>query len=167
MTDTELEKPVKRTHAFYDWHECEKFIEAKYGFKVRDVAGKWTWSAASYAKQRELITRLASEFGANTDHYMKARPVDYTPEEKALSAAFKAQWPLLEKAFIAEHGEEPEYQDFWHWIVGAKEINNGSTFSLYKDDADFDMSKWQKRVLMLFIDEFGDKDGEIEFEVSW
>lgn len=35
-----MDKPVKHTRTFYDYNECCKFIEEKYGYDTRNFAGK-------------------------------------------------------------------------------------------------------------------------------
>lgn len=58
---------------------------------------------------------------------------------------------------------EVEYQDFWHWIMDNKDIHNECFFELLEHDK-WNMNDWQKEILQLYIDEFGE---EIEFYVWW
>jgi hypothetical protein len=39
-----MNKPVKKEHeSHYDYNECQDWIESKYGYKVRDYLGKFTY----------------------------------------------------------------------------------------------------------------------------
>jgi len=58
------------------------------------------------------------------------------------------------------------YQDFWHYICDCTDIYNGCDFTMYSDWMD-DAEDWQKEILQHYFDEFGDENGEIEFNVLW
>lgn len=40
-------KPGKRRRDYYDYNECRDYLQARYGYKERDYAGRYTGSGAS------------------------------------------------------------------------------------------------------------------------
>lgn len=69
----------------------------------------------------------------------------------------------------------PPHQDFWHWMCDHFEISNGCDFFMSQEDLDSHieypgstpMEQWQIDIYKLFLKEFGGKNKEIHFEVSW
>lgn len=58
------------------------------------------------------------------------------------------------------------YQDFWHFILGHLEVNQGAihtmNFAYFRDASDQD---WQKEIAQLFVDEFGDQS--LKVMIDW
>lgn len=62
-----------------------------------------------------------------------------------------------------------KYLDFWHFMIDMFDIHNGCFITL-SDDYIIDNEKiepWQKEINDIFLDEFGGKNREATFWVSW
>lgn len=35
-----MNKPVKQTRTYYDYHQCQKYLQEKYGYDERDYFGR-------------------------------------------------------------------------------------------------------------------------------
>ena len=62
--------------------------------------------------------------------------------------------------------------NFWHWLIAQYEIHNGCDITIYRDMLeDEDPPEWQRTILGYLFTEFGDLNGEeqyeIEFNVWW
>jgi hypothetical protein len=66
---------------------------------------------------------------------------------------------------------EIPYLNFWHWVIDNYEISNGCFITFNKEvleNGSFrEDQKWAKEIYKLYIDEFADKDGELEMYVWW
>ena len=141
-------KPIKKTIKYFNYNECSDYIEKKYGYEERDYAGVSAYINSSLKKTNE-------KFGNNG--WYEVSKQDASPEQLE---AIKYHDELLQK--------EPEYQDFWHFLLDHHEINNGGFFTMNKDHLMKEASDWQKEILQHYFDEFDpDNKGEIEFYVSW
>jgi hypothetical protein len=143
-----IEKPQKTKRSAYDYNECSNYLQKKYGYNERDYAGKHKYWNVCKRKTNK-------KFGNNG--WYDTKPADMTPEQ---TEAHQYYNELLSK--------EPEYQDFWHFIIENYEIHNGCYFIMTKDLYEKEIKDWQKEILGYFFDEFDPKNtGEIEFFVCW
>lgn len=143
-----LIKPEKCARVRYDYHECSKYLETKYGYDERDYAGKFKY-------EKDCKKKVDDKYGDN-DWY-NTRPDDATPEQKE---AIDYYSELMKN--------QPSYQDFWHFIIDSNDIHNGCEFTMHKDYMMEDAEPWQKEILQHYFDEFdADGIGYIEFYVWW
>lgn len=70
---------------------------------------------------------------------------------------------------IKQKIRDVKYLDFWHWVIDHHDINNECfiTFSQETLDEEYDMEDWQKEIYKRYLDEFADKNGELEMYVWW
>jgi hypothetical protein len=83
----------------------------------------------------------------------------YKIDIRDYAGKFKCKWNN------GELGEEKPYQDFWHWVVQNKDVNNGSVVTLSSYDYT-ECEDWQQQILTFFLKEFG-KGKEATFWVEW
>lgn len=92
-----MEIPMYQPKPAIDFIPFMKLIEEKYGFKYRDMAGKYTWIA-------ELKKRIDEKYGDKT--WYNTKPVDMNENQKAAYEEYKQ-----------ELKNEPPYQDVWHYML--------------------------------------------------
>ncbi len=145
----EKPKPKKQTKSYLDYHECCKFLEQKYGYEERDYGGKY----AFHAKIKKILNEKYKD-----KTWWNIVPANYTKKQREIAN---------------EHDElmkmEPEYLDFWHWVVDHHEIHNPCYITFSKEQFN-EMTKepeWIQKIYGYYLKEFANKNGEVEMEVSW
>lgn len=146
-------KPKKKSRQSYDYSECRDFLEEKYGYSERDYLGR-------YAFGNKAVEKVSKKYGKS---WYTTIPTDFNEQEKLASEEYH-------KIML----DEPEYCDFWHWVCDhCYNVSNGCyiTFSReclesYKDD-DEGMPPFVKQIYSYYLDEFADKNGELEMWVEW
>lgn len=175
-----MNKPKKHKRKYFDYIECSKFLEQKYGYDERDYAN------SSYDKREN---KFINETGNIRPSYYSvgknkpnqyAYPIDDSPDwkyffdEKEVSIdewkIAKDKYDKWEEKFQSWQDENPRppYQDFWNWICDTYDITNGCSFTF--DESYPPYEDWQKEIFYRYMDEFG--TGEtghrtIDFEVNW
>ena len=148
MADMQLEikmdKPKKKVREYYDYHECSKFLEEKYKYQERDYLGRWSF-------QRECVDAVNKKYGKSW--YNKSASMFDEQERKASDEYDK----LMES--------QPEYKDFWHWVVDRYEVHNGGKITFTEGYADKE-EEFIKTIYNYYMTEFGE-DGELTMETSW
>lgn len=143
-----MKKPRKRAQKRYDYLECSRYLEQKYGYLERD-----------YARQGEFFQRCvrATNKKFSKNGWFETPPVDASPEQLEAIAYFDE----LMKA-------EPPYQDFWHFLLKHCAINgNGCDFTMSIELMEV-AEPWQQEILRHYFDEFDPKGSrEIQFHVWW
>jgi hypothetical protein len=131
---TKLKKPQKKTSKYFDYGECRDFINKKYHIDIDDYANHFA-SSNKWCKDR-------GELPANC-------PPGCSSSQLAKS---QAQFARYQSDVAAGKWQEPPFQCFWHFILDACGIGNGSEF--WMDGLD-PKEAWQQEILDLFLKEFG------------
>ena len=129
-------KPTPITKAAIDWNEAVKFIETQLGYDLRDASGK------------------ADHFVNWCRRHNKDNAGSNQEEQK--------QWSEYVTAPDGQQ-REPEYRDYWHFLIDHCDIHNGGSFIIYSWLLD-DCEPWQEAITQAFLDHFGD---ECEFWTDW
>jgi len=101
----------------------------------------------------ECTTFLEQKYNMNTEDYAGhfGKPAIHSP--------------TVRDAKPEEDGRPP-YWNFWHFICDHASPSNGSYFTMHQEWEDSMQYEWQKEILKLYLDEFGEND-KIEFYVWW
>jgi hypothetical protein len=140
-----MDKPVKQTKEYYDYHECSRYLEQKYGYNERDVAGRWKF-------QKELKGQIDAKYG--TSWYYTTRK----------DATFVELHALQEYADGMLH--QPPNLDFWGWMTDFYDVSNGC-FVTFQSENKTGTEDWVNQIYQYYIKEFADENGTLIMEVSW
>lgn len=91
--------PMKKQKAMIDFNPFMDELEEKYGFRYRDMMGKYKWV-------HETQERLCVEYGIDYKVWGNTSPLEM--DEKSL--AFKAIYDV-------EMKKQPPYRDGWHYFL--------------------------------------------------
>lgn len=157
--------------SYYDYHEMEHFVEAKYGFKTRDY--------------HNFKFKVKNSFAFNADHQhkweeehfpiLKKYQKDPLPNLRFNSEGKKffdskegnELWNKIREEYRKDpEGEAKEipYMDFWHFMLDNYfgDISNGCIRTVnWKDVRDCVKEDWQGEIVDCFVKEFGDKDYKV------
>lgn len=144
----ELEKPKPKTkkRTFLDYHECRDYLQEKYKYDERDYGGQEKF-------EKKVLAGINKKYG---DSWYTTAPKDFTKKQKEAHDLYRRMMK-----------NEPEYLDFWHWVVDNYEVHNGSFISFSKEALGCEMKDWQKEIYKHYLDEFADENGELEMWVEW
>lgn len=129
-----MNKPEKQTKSFYDYHQCSSFLEKKYGYNERDYAGNRKYEA-------EAKKSTDQKFGDSS--WYSAIPVDMNPKQKE---AYTFYQELMKS--------QPEYLNFWHWVVDHHDIHNGCEIVFSNEGYECIEEDWVKEIYKHYMDEF-------------
>ena len=138
-------KPRKIIEKLYNWDECIDFLEKKYNFNHRDFAG-------SFKFMSEKMEPIYKDLGCNYKNYEKI-PINI--QQRAF-AAYKEQF---------KH-QEPEYQDFWHFITATQYPSSGQIHFDRDDLLELQDGDWKAKIIGYILKEFGGKNQECTFRVE-
>lgn len=178
-----MKKPVKIKKEYLDYHECQNFLEKKYNYDETDYSkhfGQRERFIKDTGNVRPPYYAVKSDKGG---HY--AYPINNIdiwkffvgPSEKQYKEVTKEEWDKAKSNYDnweakfkewEKENPEPEYQNFWHWIIDRYEIHNGCEITFYESEPP--AKDWQKEIYMRYIEEFGEGEignREINFYVSW
>jgi hypothetical protein len=156
-----LEKPKPRTVVQLNWIECRNYINEKLRYDIEGCAPN---DYRIYEDQtgNKCPDRLKEDWVGDGDDWES----QCTPEETKWIADFKAWSDNIENTV------DFEYKDFWTWICGRFQINNGCYIYFTDDEflGDDETEQWVKDIYNAFLTEFAeyaDEDGTIAFWVEW
>ena len=142
-----MEKPVRKTKEYFNYQECSSYLQKKYGYNERDYLGKY-----KYIDKCKKETD--KKFGKNG--WWNATPSSMNDKQKE---AYNYYQELLKN--------EPEYCDFWHWVVDNYEVRNGCEITFCKEALDEIEEDWVETIYGYYITEFADENDEVNFWVEW
>lgn len=64
------------------------------------------------------------------------------------------------------HDDRP-YLDFWHWVVERFNVRNGDYITFERSEIEEIEQDWVREIYTRYIDEFADKNGNLEMYVGW
>lgn len=168
---TDLQKPTPRT--YYDYWECLKHVEAKYGINVLDVNGKMvTWMpralALSAGVYRDVGRRLGIE--NNLVELVIKESLIFIPKNtdqyEAAKSLVRVAAPEVTQAIADQLPPEPPHQDFTYWLqYHAEELTDG-LIAMKREHLAL-MEDWERGVAELFFAEFAPTEESITFSVPW
>jgi len=126
-------KPQPKSRSVFDYQECSMWIEQQLGYQLRDTL--------SSQQHFDCWCRLVGEEPRRLDNELYARYVAH-PQGKAA---------------------QPEYRDYWHFLVDHKQVNNPCEITI-GDELLQDGTAWQNDITRAFIAEFGNN---VRYWVEW
>ncbi len=140
-----MKKPTKHRIEYYDYYECCHYLEEKYGYEERDYGGQSKF-------HKKIKDKLDAEYG---EKWFYTPMCDLIGKDKEAHEKYEK---LMKK--------EPEYLDFWYWVVKRYQISNGGMITFCEGSADGEPD-WIKTIYDNYIKEFADEEGEILLMTSW
>jgi hypothetical protein len=142
----------------YNYNDMEKHINEKFHVYINDFAGRYHLPGDAKAPDWFLEWTMK-------EHGVK--------DMEDLSQIQKNDMPRYSKMFADyrdnHEKNEPPYQNFWHFILDDVfgEIDNGENMGVdfVEIKESFATEDWQRKILDMFIEEFGSKLVHVEF--SW
>jgi len=128
-----MKKPQPKTREpVLDFNECTEYIEKKHHIQTRDYANS------------------SAQFGEWCD----AKGYGKTDPEGNDRGSSQIWFAQFQADIVAGLVVDKPYQDFWHWLIDVVDIRNGGTIELSEELGE-GAEPWQKRILGLYLSEFG------------
>jgi len=142
-----MNKPTKVIRKpIYDYSDCTRYIESKYKIRTRD-----------YAKSHSQFFEWCDKKGYGE--------IDPSGKKRGESTIWFAEYRLDLATGIVK---ELPYQDFWHWLLEAYGVHNGSVFTIDNDSKSDKNEPWVNEIIEMYLSEFGEgPNREVEFRVEW
>jgi hypothetical protein len=157
-----MQKPqMVVSEPYWDYSDVIKYIEEKYGFDSRD-----------YKKSHDYYGVYLTTNGLEKTPCPRSIDIGktITQEEHDIQMAAHRQQYREFREWCVEH-PEPEYCDFWHWIVEDNYgIGNGTFFDLETERSeDEEIPDWVQEILQLIKKEFvlEGQDTILHFWTEW
>ena len=183
-----MTKPTPRVRTpIMDFHEMIHFVEKKHNLKTRGYRGIGQAKAEDHFAS---YCRITGDTQPNDGRYPDVSGVNggetvvrNGKRRAATKVEYDADFKLIHEQYArykvwAETNPEPEYRDYWHWLLAEVfyDVHNPceAYFPLKEilndDDGDYDAPHWVKEITQLIHDEFLgelDDEGGLEVEISW
>ncbi len=163
-----MKKPKTKKVEYLDYHECEAFINKKYGVNIDDYAGK-------FLPTKEDSEAKAAGFAIDpTGLWWIGDPTKQVGNQLLAYQAYeKIMATKKDKPFLC----------FWHWVLDAYGVSNGSDLTFDNDGIEMcddrpknknddkpgtEYAGWRRKIYEHFLVEFGvGKNREVKMRVEW
>ena len=103
-----VERPKKHTKTFYDYNECSEYLQQKYGYNERDVAGAITKDGIDKTKPYQDFFRwLINHFDINSGTFFDFCEGDALYEEEWIQTIYNR--------YVDEFAEDGTCEMFIWW----------------------------------------------------